>query len=40
MKSPEEVKRKLQQELLSNTLTEEEMELIERKLRTLKGLSR
>ena len=40
MKSSEEVKRRLQQELLSNTLTEEEMELIERKLRTLKGLSR
>lgn len=40
MKSPEEVKRQLQQELLSNTLTEEELELIERKLRTLKGLSR
>ena len=40
MKSSEEVKRRLQQELLSNTLTEEELELIERKLRTLKGLSR
>ena len=40
MDSPEEVERQLQQELLSNTLTEEELELIERKLRTLKGLSR
>ena len=40
MKSSEEVKRQLQQELLSNTLTEEELELIEHKLRTLKGLSR
>ena len=40
MKSPEEVKLRLQQELLSNTLTEEELELIERKLRTLEGLSR
>ena len=40
MDSLEEVERRLQQELLSNTLTEEELELIERKLRTLKGLSR
>ena len=40
MKSPEEVKRQLQQELLSDTLTEGEVELLELKLRTLKGLSR
>ena len=40
MDSLEEVERKLQQALLSDTLTEEELELLERKLRTLKGLSR
>ncbi len=40
MDSLEEVEPKLQQELLSNTLTEGELELIERKLHTLKGLSR
>ena len=40
MDSLEEVERKLQQALLSDTLTEGEVELIELKLRTLKGLSR
>ena len=40
MDSLEEVERKLQQALLSDTLTEGEVELNERTLRTLKGLSR
>ena len=40
MDSLEEVERKLQQDLLSDTLTEGEVELLRSKLHTLKGLSR